>query len=99
MCFVFQEVGVQVLMPSVRVAHRGCSRCPFAGQTSAVPGGGGQNQEAIHAACLPSNSLTKLFTWVPVDHVIPKAQGGKGDPSNGQVLCRDCNIEKSDKPR
>ncbi|MFY0565249.1 HNH endonuclease [Archangium lansingense] len=32
-----------------------------------------------------------------VDHIIPKAKGGKGDPSNGQVLCRDCNIKKSDK--
>ncbi|AKJ01661.1 Hypothetical protein AA314_03287 [Archangium gephyra] len=33
-----------------------------------------------------------------VDHIIPKAKGGKGEPSNGQVLCRDCNIKKSDKP-
>ncbi|HYO56853.1 HNH endonuclease signature motif containing protein [Archangium sp.] len=32
-----------------------------------------------------------------VDHVVPKAKGGKGDPANGQVLCRDCNIKKSDK--
>ncbi|WNG55803.1 HNH endonuclease [Archangium gephyra] len=34
-----------------------------------------------------------------VDHIIPKAKGGKGDPANGQVLCRDCNIKKSDKPK
>lgn len=33
-----------------------------------------------------------------VDHIVPKARGGKGEPSNGQVLCRDCNIKKSDKP-
>jgi 5-methylcytosine-specific restriction endonuclease McrA len=32
-----------------------------------------------------------------VDHVIPRAKGGPGDPDNGQVLCRECNIEKSDK--
>jgi len=32
-----------------------------------------------------------------VDHVVPKAKGGTGDPDNGQVLCRDCNIKKSDK--
>jgi 5-methylcytosine-specific restriction endonuclease McrA len=32
-----------------------------------------------------------------VDHVLPKAKGGTGDPGNGQVLCRDCNIKKSDK--
>lgn len=32
-----------------------------------------------------------------VDHKIPKAKGGPGEPDNGQVLCRECNIEKSDK--
>ncbi|WP_407653764.1 HNH endonuclease [Archangium lipolyticum] len=32
-----------------------------------------------------------------VDHVIPRAKGGEGDPDNGQVLCRDCNLKKSDK--
>lgn len=31
-----------------------------------------------------------------VDHVVPKAKGGEGEPDNGQVLCRDCNIKKSD---
>ncbi|WP_368665060.1 HNH endonuclease [Cystobacter fuscus] len=25
------------------------------------------------------------------------AKGGEGAPDNGQVLCRDCNIKKSDK--
>ncbi len=28
------------------------------------------------------------------DHVIPKSKGGDGAPSNGQVLCRDCNLSK-----
>ncbi|MET0403629.1 MAG: HNH endonuclease [Cystobacter sp.] len=32
-----------------------------------------------------------------VDHIIPKTKGGTGDPANGQVLCRDCNINKDDK--
>ncbi|SET92704.1 HNH endonuclease [Stigmatella erecta] len=32
-----------------------------------------------------------------VDHVVPKSKGGTGDPDNGQVLCRDCNIKKGDK--
>lgn len=31
------------------------------------------------------------------DHMIPKSAGGDGDPSNGQVLCRDCNLKKSNK--
>ena len=29
------------------------------------------------------------------DHIIPKSKGGDGDPPNGQVLCRGCNLEKS----
>jgi RHS repeat-associated protein len=31
------------------------------------------------------------------DHIIPKVKRGNGDPSNGQLLCRTCNREKSDK--
>ncbi len=31
-----------------------------------------------------------------VDHIIPRSKGGDGSPSNGQVLCRECNIRKSD---
>jgi RHS repeat-associated protein len=31
------------------------------------------------------------------DHIIPKSKGGDGDPSNGRVLCRSCNLEKKDK--
>ena len=31
-----------------------------------------------------------------VDHIIPKVKGGPGEPDNGQVLCRECNLEKSD---
>ena len=32
-----------------------------------------------------------------VDHIIPKSKGGDGSPSNGQVLCRDCNLGKGNK--
>ncbi|MDQ1109488.1 RHS repeat-associated protein [Stenotrophomonas rhizophila] len=32
-----------------------------------------------------------------VDHIIPKAKGGDGAPSNGQVLCSQCNLEKGSK--
>jgi uncharacterized protein RhaS with RHS repeats len=30
-----------------------------------------------------------------IDHIDPKSKGGDGDPSNGQVLCSECNLEKS----
>ncbi len=29
------------------------------------------------------------------DHVVPRSKGGSGIPDNGQVLCRTCNIQKS----
>lgn len=32
-----------------------------------------------------------------VDHIEPESLGGSGTPDNGQVLCRDCNIKKSNK--
>jgi RHS repeat-associated protein len=31
------------------------------------------------------------------DHIIPRSRGGDGTPGNGQVLCRDCNLKKSDR--
>ncbi len=31
------------------------------------------------------------------DHIIPKSKGGDGTPKNGQILCRTCNLDKSNK--
>jgi len=33
-----------------------------------------------------------------VDHVDPKSRGGSGTAENGDLLCRGCNLEKSDRP-
>jgi len=30
-----------------------------------------------------------------IDHIVPKSKGGRGNPDNGQVLCRSCNRAKS----
>jgi RHS repeat-associated protein len=32
-----------------------------------------------------------------VDHIYPRSQGGNTTKENTQILCRDCNIQKSDK--
>ena len=32
-----------------------------------------------------------------IDHIIAKSNGGSGTVENGQVLCRLCNLEKSNK--
>lgn len=43
------------------------------------------------------NGVTPSKRETQVDHIEPKSKGGSGTPDNGQVLCRDCNIKKSDK--
>lgn len=40
-----------------------------------------------------SNNKTKAH----IDHIIPISKGGHSEPSNLQVLCRTCNLSKSDK--
>lgn len=63
---------------------------------------GGKNKcEKCGKEVVPGQKSTKGVAPPPNekqrDHIIPKSQGGDGDPSNGQVLCRGCNLEKSDK--
>jgi RHS repeat-associated protein len=40
--------------------------------------------------------VTPPKTDTQVDHKKAKSKGGSGTPDNGQVLCRGCNIKKSD---
>ncbi len=64
--------------------HEGENQCENCGVTTV------EAQKSQKGVTPPTNETQ-------VDHVIPKAKGGDGAPSNGQVLCRECNNEKSDK--
>jgi RHS repeat-associated protein len=65
-------------------AHGGVNVCEGCG-TEVVPG-----QKSTTGVTPPSNERQR-------DHIIPKSKGGDGSPENGQILCRGCNLEKSDK--
>jgi len=64
--------------------HGGANVCENCG-TKVVPG-----QRSQRGVTPPGNERQR-------DHIIPKSKGGDGDPSNGQILCRTCNLDKSDK--
>jgi hypothetical protein len=80
----FTRGGKRAVKDANRAANGGTTVCENCG-TETVPG-----QRSVRGVSPPSNETN-------VDHVIPKAHGGKGDPLNGQVLCRACNLKKSDK--
>ncbi len=49
-------------------------------------------------ATLDRDKRGTLYGDAPeIDHIIPLAKGGQHIESNLQVLCRNCNIAKSDK--
>jgi RHS repeat-associated protein len=79
----FTRSGRQAVKDANRAANGGTTVCENCG-VQTVPG-----QRSVRGVSPPSNETN-------VDHVIPKARGGRGDPLNGQVLCRECNLKKSD---
>jgi hypothetical protein len=64
--------------------HEGKNHCENCG-VETVPGQ--QHQKGVTP---PDNEAQ-------VDHITPKVKGGQGVPENGQILCRECNLKKSDK--
>ena len=68
-------------MPREMRAQMSCENCG----TDVVPG-----QKSQSGVTPPANERQR-------DHIIPKSKNGDGAPSNGQILCRGCNLKKSDK--
>ncbi len=54
------------------------------------------NNETVPAEKHEKN-VTPPKNEAHTDHRIPRAKGGPADLDNGQILCRDCNLKKSDK--
>ncbi len=48
------------------------------------------NKDSFCAKCKKNHSLT-------IDHIVPITKGGKNEKSNLQILCRSCNLLKSNK--
>ncbi|HYO59747.1 HNH endonuclease [Archangium sp.] len=80
----FTQKGKQEVKDENALKHDGEKRCENCGVTTV------DAQKSQKGVTPPGNEAQ-------VDHVIPRAKGGDGAPSNGQVLCRECNNEKSDK--
>lgn len=80
----FTPKGKQEVRAENAQKHEGENRCENCGVTTVE-------------AQKSQKGVTPPGTETQVDHIIPRAKGGNGSPSNGQVLCRECNNEKSDK--
>jgi RHS repeat-associated protein len=80
----FTSKGKQEVKSQNASANDGQTTCSECGQ-STIPG-----QQSQSGVTPPGNETH-------VDHIIPKSAGGDGSPSNGQVLCRTCNLQKNDK--
>jgi hypothetical protein len=80
----FTKKGGQIILENNRQKYQGVTRCEKCG-VQTVPG------ERHRRGVTPPNNETHK------DHVISRSKGGAGLPENGQVLCRACNLDKSDK--
>jgi hypothetical protein len=78
----FTKAGKEAVKDVNAAKNGGKTVCESCG-TNTVPGT--QSKRGVTPAKNETN----------IDHVIPKSKGGSGTPANGQVLCRDCNIKKS----
>lgn len=80
----FTKAGKQAVIDLNKAENGGVTRCTNCGVTTVAP------QQSRKGVTPPSNETH-------VDHVNAKSKGGSGTPNNGQVLCRKCNLDKSNK--
>ncbi|MEW7279664.1 DUF6443 domain-containing protein [Aquimarina sp. 2201CG1-2-11] len=80
----FTKAGKEVVKDQNKLKNGGKTKCENC-KTETVP------------AKKSEKGVTPPRNETQVDHINPKSNGGRGNPDNGQVLCRSCNREKSDK--
>ncbi len=78
----FTKAGKEAVIDLNKVKNKGDVICNTCG-TKTVP------------ATKSSKGVTPSKAERQIDHIVPKSKGGNGTPNNGQILCRDCNIKKS----
>lgn len=82
----FTPAGKKEIDAANAAKNGGANKCENCG-TDVVPG-----EKSQRGVTPPPNQRER-------DHIVPKSQGGDGTPANGQVLCRECNLDKSDHPQ
>jgi RHS repeat-associated protein len=80
----FTQAGKKVVKQDNKASNGGKMKCENCGKK-------------VKDAKQSKSGQTPPSDEAHVDHVVPAAEDGDGSPPNGQVLCRDCNLEKSDK--
>jgi 5-methylcytosine-specific restriction endonuclease McrA len=78
----FTAAGKQDVLNANMATHDGVPTCENCGNTT-VPA-----QQSTAGVTPPDNETN-------IDHILPQSRGGGGIPDNGQVLCRRCNLLKS----
>jgi len=73
-----------------------------------LPGGGPDGEDAFRPRSFDGKTCPECGRTMlggpdhaarnpTTDHIVPRARGGSGDPSNLRVVCRSCNSRKGDR--